>query len=132
MAKSGRLFIGRLTFSSLREDAANGSSEAEASAGVFTTISMDSSSRALDQCDSTATLSNIQYTEARLDIAGLATGFDMSIKDFDLECEKLCLLLGDSGIRSPARYTAGVGNSQQECSGDCGQQLAVSILMSVQ
>jgi hypothetical protein len=66
MAKSGRLFIGRLTFSSLREDAANGSSEAEASAGVFTTISMDSSSRAWDQCDSTATLSNIQYTDATL------------------------------------------------------------------
>lgn len=40
--------IGRITCSSFRKDATDGGSEAEASVGVLTTISMDSPSRLLN------------------------------------------------------------------------------------
>jgi hypothetical protein len=52
--------IRRITCCSLRKDATNRSSNAEAFAGVFMTISMDYSSRHLDQCDSMTILSNLQ------------------------------------------------------------------------
>src|ERR1700712_4427977 len=93
--------IGRITCRSFRDDAANGGSEAEAFAGVLTTISIVSSSHPLNKCDGMVFLSKPQHTGIDLDIAALATWFDMRVKDFDLEREKLCLLLGDSGIKSP-------------------------------
>jgi hypothetical protein len=120
--------IGRITCSSFRNDATNEGSEAEASVGVLTTISMDSPSRPLNRRDSMAFLSNLQRTGIDLDIARLAIVFDMRVKDFDLEREKLCLLLGDSGIR----YAVGTASSQQGRSRDCGQPFAVFFLLPVQ
>ena len=94
--------IRRITCCSLRTDATNGSSDAGDSAGVFMTISMDYSSRHLDQCDSMTILSNPQRACTDLDRAGLVIGFGISIKCLDLEREKPCLLQEDSAIRSPA------------------------------
>ena len=71
---------------------------------------MDYSSRPLDQCDSMTVFFNRKRTNADLDNAGLATGFDIGIKGFDLESEKHRLLLQDSASRLPARRVHRMGS----------------------
>jgi hypothetical protein len=109
--KKREVVIRRITCCSLRTDATNGSSDAGDSAGVFMTISMDYSSRHLDQCDGIASL---QRASTDLDRAGLVIGFDISIKASissakSLACCKKTVL---SGLR-PVRYAAGIAISQQ-------------------
>lgn len=106
--------IRRITCCSLRTDATNGSSDAGDSAGVFMTISMDYSSRHLDQCDGLAILSSLQRASTDLDRSGLVIGFDISIKASTSSAKRLacCKKTVLSGLR-PVRYTAGIAVSQQ-------------------
>jgi hypothetical protein len=55
-------------------------------------------------------LFNRERTNTDLDNARLATGFDIGIKDFDLESEKHRQLLQGSASRLPARRVHRMGS----------------------